>query len=63
MFMVFVLVIIETNYMAGEYFRYLLMAIMLLNGRMYINRLYRFTLRKGGLNPAIMIAFQFYAAI
>jgi hypothetical protein len=33
MFVFFLLVITETNYMAGEYFRYLLMAIMLLAGR------------------------------
>jgi len=36
---------------------------MLLNGRMYLPYKYRFTLRKGGINPAIVIAFQFYAAI
>ena len=32
-FMLFWLVITETNYMAGEYFRYMLLSIMLLAGR------------------------------
>ena len=33
MFVFFILLIVETNYMSGEYFKYLIMAIMLLAGR------------------------------
>jgi hypothetical protein len=33
LFVFFFLVIAETNYMAGEYFRYLLLCIMLLAGK------------------------------
>ena len=32
-FVFFILLIVETNYMSGEYFKYLIMAIMLLAGR------------------------------
>jgi hypothetical protein len=32
-FILFWLVITETNYMAGEYFRYMLLSIMLLGGK------------------------------
>lgn len=32
-FILFWLIITETNYMAGEYFRYMLLSIMLLAGR------------------------------
>lgn len=32
-FVFFICIITETNYMAGEYFRYLLMSLMLLGGK------------------------------
>jgi glycerol uptake facilitator-like aquaporin len=62
-FVFFVLLTTETNYMAGEYFRYMLIAIMLLAGRMYIVVYHRFTLRRGCLNPVIGVVFQLFAAI
>lgn len=34
-FMFFFLIVTETNYMAGEYFRYMLISVMYLAGRVY----------------------------
>lgn len=34
-FVFFIMLIVETNYMSGEYFKYLIMSIMLLAGRTY----------------------------